>query len=106
MYSIAFEPITGALTMFAFQHACHTRQSRIIPHARVLLRRHSEIFAESVMDELAEQFVDITNGVDIANVQTVVALMLILVVVRAFPWEKFLGPAQPRRLRSMGDHQL
>ena len=58
MYLLTFEPLTGALTMFAFQTLCITPRIRIIPRARVILRRHWDLFTDVVVSELSDPMVD------------------------------------------------
>jgi hypothetical protein len=58
MYLLTFEPLTGALTMFAFQNLCITPRIRIIPRARVILRRHWDLFTDVVVSELSDPMVD------------------------------------------------
>ena len=58
MYLLTFEPLTGALTMFAFQNLCITPHIRIIPRARVILRRHWDLFTDVAVSELSDPMVD------------------------------------------------
>lgn len=58
MHLLTFEPLTGALTMFAFQNLCTTRPVRVIPHARVVMRRHWDVFIDAATSELSDPVVD------------------------------------------------
>ena len=58
MHLLTFEPLTGALTMFAFQNLCSTRPIRVLPHARVIMRRHWEVLADAALSELSDPVVD------------------------------------------------
>ena len=58
MHLLTFEPLTGALTMFAFQNLCSTRPIRVLPHARVIMRRHWEVLADAALEELSDPVVD------------------------------------------------
>lgn len=61
MHLLTFEPLTGALTMFAFENICRTRPMRILPHARVILRRHSDVFLDAVVSEVTDPLMDVGN---------------------------------------------
>lgn len=61
MHILAFEPMTGAITVFVLERMTTTRPSRIIPHGRVLLRRYTELLQETVLSEASDQLVDVLN---------------------------------------------
>ena len=58
MHLLTFEPLTGALTMFAFQKLCTTPSIRIVPRARVLMRRHWDMFTDAAISELSDPVID------------------------------------------------
>ena len=58
MHLLTFEPLTGALTMFAFQNLCTTPSIRIIPRARVIMRRHWDMFTDAAISELSDPVID------------------------------------------------
>jgi hypothetical protein len=76
MHLLAFEPMTGAITVFALQKMFTTRPVRIIPHSRVMFRRHQDLVHESVLSEVSDSLVDTLS----ANPHMLL-LVLFLVIV-------------------------
>ena len=76
MHILAFEPMTGAITMFALQKMATTRPARIIPHSRAMFRRHQELLHESVLSEVSDSLVDTLS----AN-PTILLLAIFLLVM-------------------------
>ena len=89
--SLAFEPLTGALTVFAFQNVCKTRPARVIPHARVILRRHSDIFVDAAVSEFSDSFVDIVNALQFTRAATMMSTFMVVFVLLVL-WRR-LAPA-------------
>jgi hypothetical protein len=52
--ALAFEPITGAVSMFLLEQSWGRAPARIIPRAGVTLRRHRDIFMDVAVNEAAE----------------------------------------------------
>ena len=88
MHLLTFEPLTGALTMFAFQNLCRTRPVRVLPHARVIMRRHWEVLADAALEELSDPVVDALAP---ALCVVLTAMLLALVWSRrwAYPPKRF-----------------
>jgi hypothetical protein len=76
MHILAFEPMTGAITAFALQKMITTRPARIIPHSRVVFRRHRELLHESVLSEVSDTLVDALS----ANPHVLLIAIFMLVV--------------------------
>ena len=78
MHLLTFEPLTGALTMFAFQNLCTTPTIRIMPRARVVIRRHWDMFADAAVSELSDPMMD---ALSIEPVVYVVVSAMVLALV-------------------------
>ena len=78
MHLLTFEPLTGALTMFAFQKLCTTPSIRIMPRARVIIRRHWDMFADAAVSELSDPMMD---ALSIEPVVYVVVSAMVLALV-------------------------
>ena len=78
MHLLAFEPITGAVGLYVLEHACKARPNRMIPRARVLFRRMSEVLLDTAVNEAAEPLLDrVVNRTDVYVLATLaVALVL------------------------------
>jgi hypothetical protein len=83
MHLLTFEPLTGALTMFAFQNLCSTRPIRVLPHARVIMRRHWEVLADAALEELSDPVVD---ALALAPALYVVMTAMLLTLVWSRRW--------------------
>jgi hypothetical protein len=77
MHILAFEPITGAITAFVLERMTATRPSRIIPHGRILLRRHKELLQETVLSEASDPLVDALS----ANLHILILGAIMLLVL-------------------------
>ena len=96
MYLLTFEPLTGALTMFAFQNLCLTPPRRVIPRARVMLRRHWDVFADAAVSELSDPVVD---ALAVEPVLYVMVTAMVAAMVAAAVWRlaasRWRGPPAP-----------
>jgi hypothetical protein len=89
--SLAFEPLTGALTVFAFQYVRKTRPALVIPLSRVIFRRYSDIFLDAAMSEFSDSFVDVVNALQFTEAATMMSTFMVVFVLLVL-WRR-LAPA-------------
>ena len=75
---LAFEPFSFAVPACAIEHMIYcNRPTRLIPRARVWMRRNSEHVLDVLTQEITEPILDATNGIDINATLMAIALLMI-----------------------------
>jgi hypothetical protein len=86
MHLLTFEPLTGALTMFAFQNLCTTPSIRIMPRAMVIIRRHWDMFADAAVSELSDPMMDALSSEPVVYVVASALVLALVWVLHTTRW--------------------